>query len=375
MIASAGQQLAGTRVVRVIAKLEPGGAQLAALRLTRELEVRQRVACRVLAGEASPEGIEVARSAGMPVEVWGGAHGMQYACDPRFVSWLAPRLAGADLVHAHMFGAWWAAAQAAPVGVPLVASEHNALQWPGRPRDAELRSALQRVDRFLAHGPATRETALRAGLAAERISAGISAIPDDGAAAVVPLPRPRLVFAGRLHEEKGPDLLLEALALMPSPPRTYVLGSGPMEAELMDLACRRGLERTVRFCGWRPRIAPWLAGASACVVPSRYEAWSQTAVQAMALGVPVVGAAVEGLPLTLSEGRGVLIPPEDPAALAEALRAVLAGRRSTDLDAARAYAARFRPRPVAARYAALYRELIRERASVAGETRAGLAAA
>jgi glycosyltransferase involved in cell wall biosynthesis len=375
MIASAGRSLAGTRVVRVIAKLEPGGAQLAALRLTRELERRHAVTCRVLAGEASREGIQLARRVAIPVEVWGRAGGMQYACEPGFVAWLAPRLAGADLVHAHMFGAWWAAAHAAPVGIPLVASEHNALQWPGQPRDAELRAALRRVDRFLAHGPATRETALRGGLPPERVSTGLSVIPDDGAASVLPLPRPRVVFAGRLHEEKGPDVLLEALALMSAPPPTYVLGSGPMEANLIELARRLGLERIVRFTGWQERISPWLTGASACVVPSRYEAWSQTAVQAMALGVPVVGAAVEGLPLTLADRRGVLVPPEDPAALAQTLGDLLADRRSTDLEAARAYAAGFRPRPVAERYAALYRSLIETRASSAREARTGLAAA
>jgi glycosyltransferase involved in cell wall biosynthesis len=375
MIPSTGHSPTGMRVARVIAKLEPGGAQLAALRLTRELERRTDVASRVLAGEASSEGIELARWAGIQVEVWGGASGMQYACEPGFAAWLAPRLAGADLVHAHMFGAWWAAAEAMPAGIPLVASEHNALQWPGEPREAELRAALGRVDLFLAHGPATRETALQGGLAPERIAAGVSTIPDEGAVSVLPLPRPRFVFAGRLHEEKGPDLLLEALALMACPPPTYVLGSGPMAAELIALTRRHGLEPTVHFCGWQRRIGPWLAGAAACVVPSRYEAWSQTAVQAMALGVPVVGTAVEGLPLTLADGRGIVVAPEDPAALARALADVLVGRRRTDLEAGRAYAARFRPDAVADHHTALYRELIERPASPPGQPEAGLAAA
>ena len=44
--------------------------------------------------------------------------------------WLTPRLADAPIVHAHMFGAWWAAGRAMPAGVPLVASEHNDLTWP-----------------------------------------------------------------------------------------------------------------------------------------------------------------------------------------------------------------------------------------------------
>jgi hypothetical protein len=63
-----------------------------------------------------------------------------------------PRLASADLVHAHMFGAWWAAAQVVPSRVPLVAGEHNAYNRPGEPRDHELRGALLRVDRPYAQG-------------------------------------------------------------------------------------------------------------------------------------------------------------------------------------------------------------------------------
>ena len=50
---------------------------------------------------------------------------------PAFVAWLVPRLRDADVVHAHMLGAWWAAATAAPDDVPLIASEHNGYAWRG----------------------------------------------------------------------------------------------------------------------------------------------------------------------------------------------------------------------------------------------------
>jgi glycosyltransferase involved in cell wall biosynthesis len=58
----------------------------------------------------------------------------------------------------------------------------------------------------------------------------------------------------------------------------------------------------------------------------------------MALGTPVVGTAVEGLPDVLGGDRGILVPPEDPDALAAALADVVAGRRRPDLEAARRYA-------------------------------------
>jgi NAD(P)-dependent dehydrogenase (short-subunit alcohol dehydrogenase family) len=78
---------------------------------------------------------------------------------------------------------------------------------------------------------------------------------------------------------------------------------------------------------------------------------------AMSLGVPVVGTAVEGLPAVLGDGRGVIVAPEDPTALARAIGDVLSGRIRTDLRAARRYARGFSPQAVAARYATAYREL------------------
>ncbi len=81
----------------------------------------------------------------------------------------------------------------------------------------------------------------------------------------------------------------------------------------------------------------------------------------MGLGVPVVGTAVEGLPLTLGEGRGLFVAPEDPRALAAGIAAILRGEQYTDLDGGRAYAGRFEAGLVAEQYAAVYRRLIHPR--------------
>ena len=104
-----------------------------------------------------------------------------------------------------------------------------------------------------------------------------------------------------------------------------------METELLRRAASLGLAGTVRFEGWRDRPERWLAGASVCVLPSRFDAWSQTAVLAMSLGVPVVGTAVEGLPAVLGDERGVIVAPEEPTALARAIGDVLRGRIRTHL--------------------------------------------
>ena len=123
-------------------------------------------------------------------------------------------------------------------------------------------------------------------------------------------------------------------------------------------AARRAWASTGRFASRDGATVP-RAGSPARRYAScrRASAWSQAAVLAMSLGVPVVGTAVEGLPDVLGDRRGVLVPADDPAALAGAIHGVLSGRIRTDARAARRYARMFSPRLVAARYASAYHEL------------------
>jgi glycosyltransferase involved in cell wall biosynthesis len=206
------------------------------------------------------------------------------------------------------------------------------------------------------------------GLPAVRLRPGLSCVEGFDSRPRPGLPSERVVFVGRLHPEKGADLLIEALALIDRTVPALLVGTGPMEPELRRLVHARGLERSVVFAGWQSQPADWIAGAAVLAVPSRSEAWSQAAVTAMGLGVPVVGASVEGLPITLGAGRGVLVPPENPAALATALEDVLAGRRTTSVEDARAYALCFSPERVAGVYASAYRTLLAQERVVTART-------
>jgi glycosyltransferase involved in cell wall biosynthesis len=345
------------RVARVIGILEPGGAQLSAFRLTNALR-RLGFDTRFIAGDASTEGLQLALQHGIEVGAFGEDRGLQWEPSPEFAAWLEPRLQGADLVHAHMFGAWWAAAQAIHPAVPLVASEHNFLSWPGVHRARELRDALERVDLFFAHGPAATAYVRALGMPPERILPGTSAIAGFASRPHPWLPVPRIVQTARLAPDKAPDILVEAIGLMRRPPPCYIVGAGRMLGALERRVRELGLEGVVRFPGWQSEPGRWVAGSSVFAVSSREEAWSQSAVLAMALNVPVVGTAVEGLPITLGEGRGILVPPEDPEALARGIEDVLSGRRAPDLEGARAYAEQFTPARVASAYALRYRELL-----------------
>lgn len=343
-------------MVRAIGVLEPGGAQLSALRLSRALRA-QDIETRLVAGDATPAGLDLARAHGYEVEHFAEVRNLQWEPDDAFAGWLAERVAGADLVHGHMFGAWWAAARAVPPPVPVVASEHNALSWPRRCHDDEAIAVAGRLGCFFGHGPEARAWAARVGVPGDRIVAGESALDGLGGGPQADLPSPRITYAGRLTGDKGPDVLVEALGMLADPPATFLLGDGEMRAALEHQVASLGLGDVVRFSGWQAQPERFIAGAAVHVVPSRQDAWSQSAVLAMGLGVPVVGAAVEGLPETLGHGRGTLVVPEEPRALAAAIGAVLSGRCESDLVGARAYAQRFTPERVASRYASVYRSL------------------
>ncbi len=343
-------------VTRVVAKLDRGGAQLSLLRVARELAGRG-IGTRLLAGHATPEGLALARAHGFEAEVYGEGGNLQWIPDPGFSAWLAPRLAGADVVHAHMFGAWWAAARAVAAGQPLVASEHNDFSWPGNAHRTELAAALPRVDRFFGHGPGARRTVLAAGLPADRLTPGISPVAGLDAVADPAVAPGTIVFSGRLDPDKGPDVLLEAIPRLRSRAPVVMLGAGRLAPELHAQRDRLGLTGRVSMPGWADDPAPTIAGAAVLVIPSREESFSQTAVLGMGLGVPVIGTRVDGFPDTLASRRGIVVPPLDPAALAAAIDGVLEGRLAVDASGARLWARQFAPQRVASVYEAAYRAL------------------
>ena len=356
----------------MIGVLEPGGAQLSMLRLARA-QGALGVETTVVAGDATPLGVSLARNFGFEPVVFAAHESIetaprQWSPDEEFAAWLRPLLRESDLVHGHMFGAWWAAATAAPAGVPVVASEHNVMSWPLADHTPVAAAAASRLGAFFAHGPAATDFAVRIGVPVDRVRPGRSAVsfhatPRPG------LSSPRLTFTGRLREDKGPDLLVQALAQMSRPPTSYLVGDGPMRPALHRMVERLGLGAVVHLPGWSFEPARYVAGSSVHVVPSREEAWSQSAVTALGLGVAVVATAVEGLPTTLGDGRGVLVLPESPRALAEAITGVLAGDLEVDREAGRRYAAEFDPDGVAADYYRCYEAVLR--GSPAARTLAG----
>jgi len=147
--------------------------------------------------------------------------------------------------------------------------------------------------------------------------------------------RPLVVCVSRLGREKGIDVLVEAAAAMRTPgAHIAVVGDGPEEAALAAQVSRLGLSDRVQLVGARPhdQIPLWMSAADATALSSRKEGHPNAAVESLACGRPVVATRVGGVPeIITSEGLGMLVPPEDPAALGAALDAALG--RSWDADA------------------------------------------
>jgi len=132
-----------------------------------------------------------------------------------------------------------------------------------------------------------------------------------------------VVGVGRLVPIKGFDLLVAALpALLARVPAAHVVlvGDGEERAALEARAAALGVAGRLRITGAVGDVTGHLAAADVLAAPSRNEGMGRVLVEAMALGLPVVGAAVGGIPDVIEDGGcGLVVPPEDPAALAEAL--------------------------------------------------------
>lgn len=154
---------------------------------------------------------------------------------------------------------------------------------------------------------------------------------------------PLVVYCGRLEDEKGVQVLIDALPLLREQvpdARAVVIGTGSALARLKARVQRRRLGSAVTFTGYisDDDVRAIVAAADVAVVPSLYEPFGLVALEAMALGAPVIVSRTGGLARIVEDGRtGWLVAPGDAAALARAIEEVLSSPR---VARARATAAR-----------------------------------
>ena len=306
---------------------------------------------------------------------------------------MADAAAGADLVHSHTWYANLAGHLASLLhGIPHVATVHSL--EPLRPWKAEQlgggyalsswaeRSSLAAAAAVVAVSDGMRSDILSVypEIPAERLHVIRNCIdtaqyaPDPGTDVLerhgVDPARPYVIFVGRITRQKGvPVLLRAASALDPSAQLVLCAGAADtpeLGAEVASLVARLQSSRT--GVTWIPEMLPkaeviqLLTHALAFVCPSVYEPLGIVNLEAMACSTAVVASRVGGIPEVVDGGvTGLLVPPDDPASLADALNLLLRdpGRaRAMGLAGRERAVAEFSWDKVAARTAALYESLV-----------------
>ena len=156
--------------------------------------------------------------------------------------------------------------------------------------------------------------------------------------------KPVIVTAGRLVYQKGFDILLRAFRKARNiiESKLLILGAGEKEKELMSLCTSLKLQEDVMFLGFQENPFKFMKEASVFCLASRYEGLGNVILEAMALGVPVIATDCRSGPgEILGEGKyGILVPVENPDAIAEAIIKVLSDsqlrERLADLSLKRA---------------------------------------
>ncbi len=307
---------------------------------------------------------------------------------------MAAAVSGADLVHSHTWYANLGGHLAALLyGVPHVMTVHSL--EPLRPWKAEQlgggyalsgwceKVAVESAAAVIAVSDGMRADVLAAypAVAPDRVHVirnGIDSAeyaPDPGTAVLrrygVDPARPVVIFVGRITRQKGVPVLLRAARHLAAEAQLVLCAGQPDTPELAtavtDLVTSLQASRSGVI--WIPEMLPkreiiqLLSHATVFACPSLYEPLGIVNLEAMACGTAVVGSRVGGIPEVVADGQtGLLVPPDDPAALASALNAlVLDPARATALGAAgrKRATAEFGWDAIAAQTAGLYATLLR----------------
>ncbi len=309
-----------------------GGAELQAISLAKGLHRRGwRVSAVALSGTGGAAAAELAHAgiAFLSLEMRKGL------ADPRgwlrFHGWL--RREQPDVLHAHLpHAAWLARWSRLAAPIPLVVDTLHSSSTGTMGRHFGYACSRWLTDHVTAVSQATAASHLAAGMVSEsKLSVVWNGI-DVGR--WQPDARERLqaraelgvkddflwLAVGRLEGVKDYPCLLRAMTRTPKCARLLVLGAGPQEGRLRELAEWLGLKQRVRFAGFEPNVARWMRAADGFVLSSRYEGLPMVLLEAGACGVPAVATDVPGTREVVVDGEtGWLTPAGDTQELAETM--------------------------------------------------------
>lgn len=370
------------KILHILAPGEVGGLESVVRSLASgQLESGHTVAVAAVVDRPAPEHpwVAAARAQGIPVYVCPvppRAYHRERAAVARLCTSFAP-----DVVHTHGYRPdVLAGGVARRLGHATVTTVHGFTGGGVRNRLYEWLQvrAFRRFDAVVAVSRALAERLAAAGVPRTVLhvipnayQAWAAPAGRDGARAALGLPSDgyRLGWVGRLSQEKGADVLIDALALLGDLPlQVSILGTGRESESLAARARAAGVSDRIRWHGTVPDAGRLFAAFDCFVLSSRTEGTPIVLFEAMAVGVPIVAAAVGGVPDVVSADEALLVAPSDPAALAAGIRAAHADPRAA-ADRARAARRRletaFGTSEWLARYDAAYDAVIGARSGAA----------
>jgi glycosyltransferase involved in cell wall biosynthesis len=315
------------RIAYVINSVEGGGAALPIPAVAGEL-VRQGAEVQVFAlTRRDGRALAAVNGAGLAAQVREGGERDHL----KALMWLDQRVAAwrADLIFTSLTRATLLGQIVGDLRrIPVVSWQHAAWLKPGN--EALLRSRQKSSALWIADSHCVAElTARRLGVRPERLALWPLFAADPDAPCARPWsPREpvRIGALGRLHPVKGFDVLIEALALVREqavtslPPfEVRIIGEGAERARLQAATDDHRLDN-VRLCGFTERPREALADLHLYVQPSRSEGLCIAAHEAMQAGLPTIVSSAGELPYSVRDGEtGLVVPPDRPGALAQAL--------------------------------------------------------
>jgi glycosyltransferase involved in cell wall biosynthesis len=323
----------GKRVLFVIPSLERAGAERLVENVAIHLSCHSRWridVCTLKAGSKSPEQLT---ASGVRVHNLNWRHRYN-VCQIRALR-LLMRRTHYDIVHSHLFPADFATALARTDGATrFITTEHS--EWNNR-RASELlrpldRWVYSRFDAIVAVSGMVRRALLRwipeVDSKLSVIVNGIPVFPEDQEPdKTIDI----LCVAGLNRPAKGVDILLRAIPLIAADVNAvYIAGDGPLRTELTALRDQLGLATKVRFGGATDDVRALMRRARVLVLPSRWEGLPMVLLEGMEASMAIVATTVGGIPEAIEDRvSGLLVPPEDPEALAGGIGKLLTDRAFT----------------------------------------------
>ncbi|WP_241564881.1 glycosyltransferase [Nonomuraea polychroma] len=332
-VAADSLTLRDRRVLLLLGQLRIGGTEKQVVLLAQGLRARGFVVHVALLFEGGPLEDDLV-SAGIPVHHLHLRRGNSVVhnlmafgrlCD--LFRKIRPHVVHAFLYHSYVLGA----PAAYITRVPVVVAGRRSLSDFKRGRRwvfALERAATRITHHIVANAIAVAEDARTLeGVPHDKISVIYNGLRPSAfvqpATTCLSASKPVVLCVANLKPGKGHEYLVEAAARARTPFTLVLVGAGPTHDQIAQQASRLGVE--VELLGSQSDVTPLLFSADVVVLPSLHEGMSNAIMEAMAAARPIVATAVGGN-VELLEGRGLLVPPKDPDALAAALDRLLQDR-------------------------------------------------